>query len=208
MVVPETIPAGYHGRSNDQVQDVPEWPAFDFGHAYLLCRGACYVLSFQAKSAPRLVYLMVQAQPRGGRPFRLSGHCHLGQTPIRYVHLRDGAHQTFVRLGTAISSRWVRSEPFWRNHDFCDILDASGIETITLLDLLPKNMTGSPCRRRPPMEPGTLWITFFPPHPPDSPGSGPPPTWHGSLPSGTTGMFEANRAGRWHATARGDTSSP
>jgi hypothetical protein len=116
QVVPETIPAGYHGHFNDQVQDVPEWPAFDFGPAYLLCRGACYVLSFQAKSAPRLVYLMVQAQPRGGLSFRLSGHCYLGQTPIRNVHLRDGAHQTFVRLGTAISSRWVRSDgvPFVR----------------------------------------------------------------------------------------------
>jgi hypothetical protein len=58
-IVPATIPAGtilYHGRSNDQVPDVPEWLAFDFEHAYLFCRGACYVLSLQAKRDLRLVY--------------------------------------------------------------------------------------------------------------------------------------------------------
>jgi hypothetical protein len=86
----------------------------------------------------------------------------------------------------------------------CDILD--GLEIITLLDLLPKNMTGSPRRRRPPMEPGDPPdnLPRFPPQPPDSPGT-PPPNWRGSLPSGTRGMFEANRAGSWHDHAPGET---
>jgi hypothetical protein len=87
----------------------------------------------------------------------------------------------------------------------CDILD--GLEIVTLLDLLPKNTTGSPRRRRPPVPPGDPPdnLPRFPPQPPDSPGTGPPPNWRGSLPSGSMGMFEANRAGSWHDRAPGET---
>ena len=35
---------------------MPEWLAFDFEHAYLFCRGPCYVISVQTKRDLRLVY--------------------------------------------------------------------------------------------------------------------------------------------------------
>jgi hypothetical protein len=57
--VPATIPTGsilYHGRTDNRVPDVLEWLAFDFEHAYLFCRGPCYVISFQTKRDLRLVY--------------------------------------------------------------------------------------------------------------------------------------------------------
>jgi hypothetical protein len=39
----------YHGRTNDEVLDVPEWLAFDVERAYILCLGPCYMISFQEK---------------------------------------------------------------------------------------------------------------------------------------------------------------
>ena len=59
-IVPATIPAGtilYHGRTDNQVPDVPEWLAFDFENSYVFCIGGpCYVISVQTKRDLRLMY--------------------------------------------------------------------------------------------------------------------------------------------------------
>ena len=88
----------------------------------------------------------------------------------------------------------------------CDILD--GLEVITLLDLLPKNTTDSRRPPRPTMDPPDDNPRFPPlpfPHPPEPPQTGPPLDWRGSLPSASSGMIEANRAGSWHDRAPGET---
>jgi hypothetical protein len=58
-VIPATIPKGtilFHGRTDRRIPDQPDWLTFDFEHAYLFCRGPCYVITLQAKRDLRLVY--------------------------------------------------------------------------------------------------------------------------------------------------------
>jgi hypothetical protein len=75
----------------------------------------------------------------------------------------------------------------------CDFSD--GLEVITSLNLLPKNMTqrhkGPDGPRRP----------FPPPPPPSKPPSG----WRGSLPKDFVAFFQAHVAGSWHDRAPGET---
>ena len=54
-----TIPKGtilYHGRTDDQIPNEPDWLAFDFEISYMFCRESCYMISLQAKRDLRLVY--------------------------------------------------------------------------------------------------------------------------------------------------------
>jgi hypothetical protein len=71
----------------------------------------------------------------------------------------------------------------------CDVLD--GLEVVTLLDLLQKNITESNPQ--------------LPPSWPAPPHVEPPPGWHGSLPDFVIGRFEAHVAGGWHDLAPGET---
>jgi hypothetical protein len=69
----------------------------------------------------------------------------------------------------------------------CDALD--GLEVVTLLNLLPKNVTDSSPQ--------------LPPSFPAPPRLEPPPGWRGSLPDYV--VFEAYVAGGWHNLAPGET---
>jgi len=75
----------------------------------------------------------------------------------------------------------------------CDVL--GGLEVITFLDLLPKNMTKRVIH---PYGPGGPSLPI-PPQPK------PPPGWRGSLQQDTTTFFQAHVAGGWHDRAPGET---
>ena len=69
----------------------------------------------------------------------------------------------------------------------CDLLD--GLEVVTFLDLLPKNVSKD------------TTMPYVPPQPtPD-----PPPGWRGSLRSDVLVFFEAHVSGSWHDRAPGET---
>ena len=69
----------------------------------------------------------------------------------------------------------------------CDLLD--GLEVVTFLDLLPKNMSKD------------VINPYLPPQPkPD-----PPPGWRGSLPGDILTYFAAHVSGSWHDRAPGET---
>ncbi|KAI0246600.1 hypothetical protein BJV78DRAFT_1356043 [Lactifluus subvellereus] len=208
-MVPATIPTGtilYHGRTNNQVPDVPDWLAFDFEHSYLFCRGPCYVISLQTKRDLRLVYFdgSSAAKMHDG-PLDTQDIVAWGELRPDKLHLERERIKTLCDWGRPFGlDGFVRME-FHFEVMICDMTD--GLEVITLLDLLPKNETGR--NRRPPKDhPGDnpqlppLPVPQFPPLPP---WSGPPPNWRGSLPGESTGMFEANRAGSWHDRAPGET---
>ena len=72
----------------------------------------------------------------------------------------------------------------------CDILD--GLEVVTFLDLLPKNVS-------------TGIINPYGPRPIPVPQPDPPPGWRGSLRSHVLAFFEAHVAGSWHYRAPGET---
>ena len=58
-LVPATVPKGtilYHGRVDPRIPSSPDWLAFDFEHAYLLCHGPDYLISLQVKRDLRLLY--------------------------------------------------------------------------------------------------------------------------------------------------------
>ena len=71
-----------HGRQDDRVPEAPDWLAFDFEHAYMLCTGPCYVVSVQTKRELRLLYFdgPSAAKMEGGSHER-SGHRCMGKTP-------------------------------------------------------------------------------------------------------------------------------
>ena len=69
----------------------------------------------------------------------------------------------------------------------CDFLD--GLEVVTFLDLLPKNVSKG-IRR---------------PYRPSIPPQRPPPGWRGSLPSDVLAFFEVHVSGSWHDRAPGET---
>ena len=77
----------------------------------------------------------------------------------------------------------------------CDILD--GLQVITLLELLPKNVTKPPPLHHP-------YGPRYPPLP-VPPKPKPPPGWHGSLRSDVLSFFEAHGSGSWHDRAPGET---
>lgn len=58
-IVPAIIPAGtvlYHGRTDRNVPQVPDWLAFDFEHSYAFCHGDCWVVTMVATRDLRLAY--------------------------------------------------------------------------------------------------------------------------------------------------------
>jgi hypothetical protein len=58
-LVPATVPKGtilYHGRTDGQIPNAPDWLAFDFEHANIFCRGPSYIVTLQARRDLRLVY--------------------------------------------------------------------------------------------------------------------------------------------------------
>jgi hypothetical protein len=63
----------------------------------------------------------------------------------------------------------------------CDVAD--GLDVVTFLDLIPRNVTG----------------------PINHPLVDPPPGWRGSLPGYTRTRFEAHVVGSWHDLAPGET---
>ena len=83
----------------------------------------------------------------------------------------------------------------------CNVLD--GLEVVTHLDLIPKNVTETDTI--PPVDPpdGPL-PPRYPPHRPP-PHVEPPPGWLGSLPTFILTRFEAHVAGGWHDFAPGET---
>ncbi|KAI0270729.1 hypothetical protein BC834DRAFT_529914 [Gloeopeniophorella convolvens] len=204
-IVPATMPAGttlYHGRTNAKFPTIPEWLAFDFEHAYMFCRGPCYVLTLQTTRALRLVYfdgtsagnmrngtldtqdVLLWGAPRPDKWLaeweRITALCDWGR-PLGL----DG----FVRM------------EFHFEVMLCDV--SAGTRTVSLLDLLPKNTTVPPplpgTPRRPPRPPTDApWPDPLPPQ------TGPPPGWRGSLPDRRAG-YEVNLAGSWHDRAPGET---
>ncbi|KAH9003832.1 hypothetical protein EDB86DRAFT_2798484 [Lactarius hatsudake] len=195
-IIPTTIPKGtilYHGRTDGQIPNTPDWLAFDFEHAYLFCRGPCYVFSLQAKRDLRLVYfdgssaakikdgpidsqdVLLWGRPQPDKCFseieRIEALCDWGR-PFGL----DG----FVRMAYHFEVM------------MCDVLDP--MEVVTFLNLIPKNETTIP--RRFPGIPFPL-----PPPPPSKPPTG----WRGTLPSGRRSSREAYIAGSWHDRAPGET---
>jgi hypothetical protein len=187
----------YHGRDDNHVPDVPEWFAFDFEHAFLFGVSTCYVMSVQAKRDLRLLYFdgasaakmkdgpmdtqdfVAWRKPRPDKHFsereRINALCDWGK-PFGV----DG----FVRM------------EFHFEVMICDVLD--GLEVVTLLDLIPKNVTAP--YDRPLVDP--------PPRPPSRPAPPPvvpPAGWRGSLPGFGRIRFEAHVAGGWHDLAPGET---
>ena len=219
-VVPATIPIGtilYHGRMDDRVPDVPEWLAFDFDHAYVFCFTAspCYVISLQAKRDLRLLYFdgssaakmtdgpmdsqdvvawgkpepekyvsefeRINALCNWGKPFGLDGFVRM----VYHLCVSAVADYTVV---LRLMVRLYDSEVM-----LCDPLD--GLDVVTLLDLLPQNLT-KPISGRIPNWPG-----------PQPPSTQPelPPGWHGSLRGNVDVLFGAHVAGSWHDHAPGET---
>ncbi|KAI9435516.1 hypothetical protein H4582DRAFT_2112310 [Lactarius indigo] len=195
-LIPTTIPKGtilYHGRTDDRIPHEPDWLAFDFEHAYLICGGSCYVISLQAKRNLRLVYfdgssaakmkdgsmdsqdVLLWGRPRPDKCFseqeRIKALCDWGR-PFGL----DG----FVRMEYHFEVM------------MCDFLDP--MEVVTFLNLIPKNQ--STIRRDFPGLPFPL--------PQPSP-SKPPPGWRGSLPNGHRILRETYLAGSWHDLAPGET---
>ena len=94
----------------------------------------------------------------------------------------------------------------------CDLLD--GLEVVTFLDLLPKNVSKDikhPYRPPPVPQPdpppgwrGSKDIKH-PHRPPPVPQPDPPPGWRGSLRSDFLAFFEAHVSGSWHDHAPGET---
>jgi hypothetical protein len=76
----------------------------------------------------------------------------------------------------------------------CDFSD--GLEVITLLNLLPKNVTRG-------VQPPERTPGF--PRQPIPPKPDPPPGWRGSLQNGIDTYFQAHVAGSWHDHAPGET---
>ena len=72
----------------------------------------------------------------------------------------------------------------------CDLLD--GLEVVTFLDLLPKNVS-------------TGIVNPYGPRPLPVPQPDPPPGWRGSLRSDFLAFFEAHVSGNWHSRAPGET---
>lgn len=78
----------------------------------------------------------------------------------------------------------------------CDV--SNGLDVVTLLDLIPKNVTAPndrPLMGRPPWRPT----------PPAPAPVEPPPGWRGSLPGFGRIRFEAHVTGGWHDLAPGET---
>jgi len=69
----------------------------------------------------------------------------------------------------------------------CDLLD--GLEVVTFLDLLPKNISND----------------IINPYVPPQPKPVPPPGWRGSLPDEILVYFAAHVSGSWHDRAPGET---
>ncbi|KAI0298991.1 hypothetical protein B0F90DRAFT_1631770 [Multifurca ochricompacta] len=201
-ILPATIPTGtilYHGRTDDQVPDVPEWVAFDFDHAYLFCYQPCYVISLQAKRDLRLVYFdgssaaKMQDGPMDSQDVIAWGK----PRPDKFLSERERI-EILCNWGKPLGlDGFVRME-FHFEVMLCDILD--GLEIVTFFDVLPKNTT-HPLRRplANPLDPSS------PPPWPTLPPTVPPPGWRGSLPSDAVSFFEANVAGSWHDSAPGET---
>ncbi|KAI0270727.1 hypothetical protein BC834DRAFT_862929 [Gloeopeniophorella convolvens] len=213
-VVPATIPAGtilYHGRTNGQIPNVPEWYAFDFEHSYLFCRGPCFVITLQAKRDLRLVYF------DGSSAAKMDDGPMDSQDVVAWGKIQPEKSFSERERITALCNwgrqygldGFVRME-FHFEVMLCDVLD--GMEVVTLLESLPKNMTNTPKRRPKDRDDGPHKKPAPFPHPPSAPWPqpGPPQTtppsgWRGSLPDDRVSTFEANLAGSWHDRAPGET---
>ncbi|KAF8273284.1 hypothetical protein EI94DRAFT_1716301 [Lactarius quietus] len=195
-LIPATIPKGtilYHGRTDDQIPDPPDWLAFDFEHAFFFCRGPCYVITLQAKRDLRLVYF------DGASAAKMKGGPLDSQDVIMWGRPQpDKVFSEIERINALCD--WGRPfglDGFIRmgfNFEFmmCDVLDA--MEVVSFLNLIPMNQTSIP--------------THFPglpfPLPPPLPFK-PPSGWRGSLPNGYRSFSEAYVAGSWHDHAPGET---
>jgi hypothetical protein len=93
----------------------------------------------------------------------------------------------------ALSSRLEADHTMHSEVMLCDVLD--GLEIITFLDLLPKNIT------QPVIHPYGPAGPSLPIPPPPKPPHG----WRGSLQKDTTTFFQAHVAGGWHDRAPGET---
>ncbi|KAH9986212.1 hypothetical protein BJV74DRAFT_775079 [Russula compacta] len=196
-IVPATISTGtilYHGRANNSVPDAPDWLAFDFEHAHMLCFGPCYMISVQAKRDLRLLYF------DGSSAAKMKGGSMDSQDLIIWGKPRPDKFISELERIKALCDwgkpfgldGFVRME-FHFEVMICDFSD--GLEVITLLDLLPFNVTKG--HRRPP---GQLPHLPFP-----DPAPSPPPGWRGSLLDYFNTFFEAHVAGGWHDHAPGET---
>ena len=212
--MPATIPKGtvlYHGRTDNQLPDVPEWFAFDFEHAYLFGVSPSYVISWQVKRDLRLLYfdgssaakmddgpiesqdIVAWGKPRPDKLFaereRIDALCEWGNSYGLDGFIRMEFHLcAFPMIECIVLLKLIIV--YYSEAMICDVSDS--LEVITHLELLPKNVTE--WHRHPHRTPLPL-----PPHV-DS-----PPGWRGSLPGFIRGGFEAHVAGGWHDLAPGET---
>jgi hypothetical protein len=168
---------------------VPEWFAFDFEHSYVFGISSCYVISVQAKRPLRLLYFdgSSAATMKDG-PMDSQDIIAWGKPrPDKYTSDRERL-KVLCDWGRPFGlDGFVRME-FHFEVMICDVAD--GLEVVTLLDLMPKNVTG------PINHPGPR---------PAPPPVYPPPGWRGSLPGYGRTRFEAYVAGGWHNLAPGET---
>ncbi|KAF8262527.1 hypothetical protein EI94DRAFT_1688035 [Lactarius quietus] len=195
-LIPAIIPKGtilYHGRTDRRIPDPPDWFAFDFEHAYLFCRGACYVITLQAKRDLRFVYFdglsaaKMKDGPLDSQDVIVWGRPQPDKSDSEWEHIK-----ALCDWGKPFGlDGFVRMELHFEVM-MCDVLDA--MKVVTFLDLIPKNQTSIPRH-----------FPGFPlPLPPPIP-SEPPSGWRGSLPNGYRSSREAYVAGSWDDHAPGET---
>ena len=116
--MPATIPTGtvlFHGRTDNRVPDIPEWPAFDFEHGYLFCISPFHVISMQAKRDLRLLYFDRSSTAKMDDRAMESQDI-FAETAAGQVLCGVGTYQRFMQVGKAISPGWIRPDgvPFVR----------------------------------------------------------------------------------------------
>ncbi|KAH9028925.1 hypothetical protein EDB84DRAFT_1669837 [Lactarius hengduanensis] len=124
-IIPTTIPKGtilYHGRTDGQIPNTPDWLAFDFEHAYLFCpKRDLRLVYFDGSSAAKMNDGPMDSQDYFSEIERIEALCGWGR-PFGL----DG----FVRM------------VFHFEVMMCDVLDP--MEVVTFLNLIPKNETTIP----------------------------------------------------------------
>ncbi|KAI0270726.1 hypothetical protein BC834DRAFT_529836 [Gloeopeniophorella convolvens] len=205
-IVPAIIPAGttiYHGRNTEHIPSASEWFAFDFEHAYVFCRGPCYMVTLKAKRDLRLLHFDgASAAKMNDGPLDSQDVISWGRPqPEKWL----AEHERLAAL-----CDWGRRfglDGFVRmEFDFevmlCNVLD--GTEVVSILDLPSKNMTGTIIGSREERDEAAP-SSPLPPGPPWPVPAHMPINWQGSLLSWSTASFEAYAAASWHDHAPGET---
>ncbi|KAI9459917.1 hypothetical protein BJY52DRAFT_1186221 [Lactarius psammicola] len=178
-LVPVTIPKGtilYHGRTDPQIPNSPDWLAFDFEFAYIFCLESCYVISLQAKRDLRLVYF----------------------DGLSAAYMKDGTldSQDVILWGRPRPDKFISDME--RIESLCDWGRPLGLDGFVRMGFHFEVMMtkGSPYPGLPRANRG---------HSPYQVRPGLPSGWRGSPPTMRRTILEGFLAGTWHDRAPGET---